>query len=133
MNTTQYLPIAGYRSNPAFSEIAVLPSSASLVVIGGQNSVSADRQIVGKGDALVQAQTIKERIEAALMTSGCTWADVVRLQVHMVATVDPRSVFQVFQPVLSLRAAPPLVGVYKVQELAHPDFLLEIGVEAVKP
>jgi len=67
--------------------------------------------------------------EFCLTENRCAWKDVIRLHIYLVSTVDPRSVFQVFQPVLALRASPPLIGVYKVQELAHPDFLLEIGTE----
>jgi enamine deaminase RidA (YjgF/YER057c/UK114 family) len=133
MHTVTYLPIEGFSGNPAFSEIAVIPPNASWVWIGGQNAVSANREIVGKGDALLQASTIKERIDRALKTAGCGWENVVRFHVFLVTGVDPRTAFSVFMPVLASRTHPPLVGVYQVAALAHPDFLMEISVEAVKP
>ncbi|MFA6504675.1 MAG: Rid family hydrolase [Treponemataceae bacterium] len=133
MPKVSYPPVAGLPRNPAFSEVAVIPSGASLVWIGGQNAVGENREIVGKGDATAQAARIKERIELALKTAGCSWADVVRLQVYLVAGVDPRASYSVFAPALASRETPPLVGVYQVVALAHPDFLLEVSVEAVKP
>lgn len=128
-----YLSIPGYAGNPAFSEVAVLPPGASWVWIGVQNAVTADRQIVGKGDPAAQAQAVKTRLDAALVAAGCTWSDVVRVTVHVVTGTDLRAMFAAFQPALAGRTSPPLVGVYQVAALAHPDFLLEVGLEAVRP
>jgi len=65
--------------------------------------------------------------------AGCSWDDVVRVQVYLKAGQDPRAAFGQFAPALVSRAVPPLVGVYMVSALAHPDFLLEVSCEAVKP
>lgn len=134
MSTTSVMfhAIDGFAASPAFSEVAVIPPTASLILIGGQNAVSESREMVGKGDAVLQAQTIKRRIDAALATVGCDWTHVVRVQVYLVTGVDPRAVFQVFMPALAARTSPPLVGVYQVTALANPDFLLEISVEAAR-
>ena len=127
-----FLPIAGFAGNPAFSEIAIIPWQTSMVWIGGQNSVSENREIVGKGDALLQAETIKRRLSAALATAGIGWAQVVRVHVYWVAGVNLQSVYQVFLPLFANLPSPPLVGGCQVSVLAHPDFLLEVGLEAVK-
>jgi len=132
MPQVKFLPITGFAGNPAFSEIAIIPPQSSLVWIGGQNSLSESREIVGKGDALLQAETIKRRLSTALATAGSGWDKVVRVQVYWVAGVNVQSVYQVFMPLFAGLASPPLVGACQVAGLAHPDFLLEVSLEAVK-
>lgn len=56
----------------------------------------------------------------------------VRSTVQVKAGVDPRLAFSVFAPVLAGRAAAPLVGGYHVTSLARPEFLLEVGLDAVR-
>lgn len=92
-----------------------------------------DRTIAGKGDAVEQARVILRRLDLALAGAGCGWDDVVRVHVHFVAGADPRALYGIFQPRLAHRKAPPLVVGVQVAGLAHPDFLLEVSLEAVRP
>ena len=133
MTSVVYSAIEGFTGNPAFSEVAVIPSGSALVWIGGQNAVLEDRTIAGKGDPVEQAQVIGRRLDLALAGAGCGWEDVVRVHVYFVAGADPRALYSVFQPRLAGRPAPPLVVGLQVAGLAHPDFLLEVSVEAVRP
>lgn len=133
MSPVVYSGIEGFAGNPAFSEVAVIPAGSALVWIGGQNAVLEDRSIAGKGDAVEQAQVIGRRLDLALAGAGCSWEDVVRVHVYFVAGADPRALYSVFQPRLAARKSPPLVVGLQVAGLAHPDFLLEVSVEAVQP
>lgn len=133
MSKVEYAGLEGFAGNPAFSEVAVVPAGSALVWIGGQNSVLEDRTIAGKGDPVEQARVIARRLDLALSGAGCTWDDVVRVHVYFVAGADPRSLYSVFQPRLAGRASPPLVVGLQVAGLAHPDFLLEVSLEAVRP
>ena len=132
MSSVAFHSIDGYASSPVFSEIAVIPPGSSLVWIGGQNAVSPTREIVGEGDIALQATTIMKRIEAALSTVGCSWRDVVRMQVLMVVGADLQAAYSAFMPAFVGLVKPPLVGFHQVAALANPKFLLEVGVEAVK-
>ena len=133
MPAVQYLGIEGCTGNSAFSEIAVIPAGTALVWIGGQNAVLEDRTIAGKGNANEQARVILRRLDLALAGAGCTWGDVVRVHVYFVVGADPGALYSVFQPRLAGRQSPPLVVGLQVAGLAHPDFLLEVSVEAVRP
>lgn len=131
--TVQYPQTEALFFNPAFSPVAVIPPGLTQVWVGGQNAVSPQGQIVGVGDLAAQAVQVKANLEAGLAAGGCTWSDVVRVQVVLKADQDPRAAFVVFGPSLRGRSAAPLVGVSLVAALAHPDFLLEVGLEAVRP
>ena len=133
MSKVEFAGLAGFVGNPAFSEVATIPAGSALVWIGGQNAVLEDRTIAGKGDAAEQARVILRRLDLALASAGCSWEDVVRVHVYFVAGADPRSLFSVFQPRLAARTSPPLVVGLQVAGLAHPDFLLEVSLEAMRP
>ena len=128
----EYLTPTGQHPNPAYSAVAVIPPGATLVMVGGQNAVNANGEIVGRDDLEAQAHQVRDNLEAALTAAGCTWADVVRVSVSIKAGSDLRAAFAAFQPVLSGRAAPPLVGVAQVAALARPEFLIEVGLEAAR-
>lgn len=133
MSNIAYSGIEGFAGNPAFSEVAVIPAGSALVWIGGQNAVLEDGTIAGKGDATEQARVVLRRLDLALAGAGCGWEDVVRVHVYFAPGADPRALYSVFQPRLAARAAPPLVVGVQVAALAHPDFLLEVSVEAARP
>lgn len=132
MTHVQYLAPAGLHRNAAFSHVAVIPPGAVLVWVGGQNAVNGDGRIVGAGDLGAQARQVKANVESALEAAGCGWGDVVRVQVLLRAGLDPREAYAPFAPAFAQRAAPPLVVVAQVLALAHPDFLLEVAVDAVR-
>lgn len=133
MPQVQYPAAKGLHRNPAFSHVAVIPPGATMVWVGGQNAVDDAGRIVGVGDLAAQARQVKANVEAALGAAGCGWADVVRVQVLLRAGQDPRQGYAPFVPALSQRVSPPLVVAAQVAALAHPDFLLEVAVEAVLP
>ena len=108
MTPVQYPEVAALHLNPAFSAVAIIPPGATLVWLGGQNAVDPKGAIVGKGD-------------------------VIRVQVFLRADQDLRTAYAAFAPVLAGRPRAPLVGVALVAGLAHPDFLIEVGLEAVQP
>jgi enamine deaminase RidA (YjgF/YER057c/UK114 family) len=101
-------------------------------MVGGQNAVNAEGEIVGQDDLEAQAQQVRDNLGAALAVAGCSWADVMRVSVIIKMGSDLRKAFAAFQPVLSGREAPPLVGVAQVVALARPEFLIEVGLEAAR-
>jgi enamine deaminase RidA (YjgF/YER057c/UK114 family) len=135
--TVEYPVVADLAKSPAYSAVAVIAAEPTeppprWVLIGGQNAVDAQGHIVGGDDLRAQALQVRANVEAALAAANCTWAEVVRITVHLKAGCDPRLAFGAFQSALSGRAAPPLVGVYQVVALARPEFLIEVSAEAVR-
>lgn len=119
-------------NSPAYSQVAVVPPGATWVIVGGQNAVDDKGAIVGAGDLTAQARQVRKNLEAALAAAGCDWKNVVRVIVYLKEGTDPRQAFAVFQPALAGRPAPPLVSGVLVSSLARPEFLLEVGLEAVR-
>jgi enamine deaminase RidA (YjgF/YER057c/UK114 family) len=133
MNRVSYPVVPEHHHNPAFSSVAVIPAGVTMVHVGGQNAVDRSGRIVGIGDLTTQARQVRANIEAAFATAGCTWRDVVRVTVHLKAGSDTRQAFAAFADAFIDRAAAPIVGVYQVVALAHPDFLIEVAAEAALP
>lgn len=126
------LPAPHEKRGRPYSPVAVVPAGAEWVLIGGQNAVDEQGQVVGGDDVGAQARQVLVNLQAALTAAGCGWNQVVRMTVHLKEGVDPRLAFGVFAPALATRTAPPLVGVSVVRALARPEFLLEVGLEAVR-
>ena len=119
-------------NSPAYSQVAIVPPGATWVIVGGQNAVDENGAIVGGDDLAAQALQVRKNLEAALAAAGCDWSSVVRVIVYLKEGTDARKAFGVFQPALAGRAAPPLVSGVHVPSLVRPEFLLEVGLEAVR-
>jgi enamine deaminase RidA (YjgF/YER057c/UK114 family) len=124
----------GLVRNPAFSNVAVVSGPVRTIYVGGQDAVTADGQIVGKGDLGAQSAQILANIETALAAAGAGLEHVVKWNVFVVEGQDLREGFAAFQRVWGDRESPPplITGVF-VKGLAHPDFLAEMDVIAVVP
>lgn len=129
--SVMYPTVPSLFRSPYYSAMAVVPAGASWVIIGGQNAVNTQGEIVGD-DLASQAAQVRKNLEAALAAADCNWSHVVRLTVHLKIGVDPREAFAAFGSALASRPSPPLVGVYHVPSLARPQFLLEVGLEAIR-
>jgi enamine deaminase RidA (YjgF/YER057c/UK114 family) len=99
----EYLNPEGLHRNPAFTNVAVVSGPVRTIYVGGQDAVTADGQIVGKGDLAGQTAQILSNVETALAAAGAPLEHVVK---------DAAAV---------------------VKGLAHPDFLAEIDAIAVVP
>ena len=124
----------GLVKNPAFSHVAVVSGQARTIYVGGQDAVSAEGEIVGKGDLAAQTGQILANIETALAAAGAGLEHIVKWNVFVVEGQDLRQGFAAFQRAWGDRKSPPplITGVF-VKALAHPDFLAEMDVIAVVP
>jgi len=123
----------GLVRNPAFSNVAVVSGPVRTVYVGGQDAVTADGQIVGRGDLAAQTRQILRNIETALAAAGAGPEHVIKLTILVVQGQDLREGFGAFQDTWGQRSDPPLVTGAFVAALAHPDFLAEIDAIAVVP
>lgn len=123
----------GLVKNPAFSNVAVVSGQVRTIYIGGQDSVTADGEIVGKGDLATQTTQILANVRTALAAAGAGPEHVVKWNLFIVEGQDVRQGYEAFQRVWGDRTAPPLITAAFVSGLAHPDFLVEIDAIAVVP
>ncbi|MGC3945798.1 MAG: RidA family protein [Chryseolinea sp.] len=118
--------------NPAFSQIAITKGEGTTIYIGGQNAITKDLQIVGKGDIAAQTEYILNNIEVALKASKAALDDLFKLTIYIVQGQDVLKGFQGAQAFLKKLKSPPVITGVVVAGLANPDYLVEIEATAFK-
>jgi enamine deaminase RidA (YjgF/YER057c/UK114 family) len=127
----QHLQPEGMHHNPAFTQAILLPAGARTLIIGGQNAVDADGQIVGKGDLGAQTAKALDNLQRCLAAAGARLDQLVQVKLYLKGDVDLRPGFGAWMAVWGNRPNPPTVTGIRVHGLAHPDYLIEIEALAV--
>jgi enamine deaminase RidA (YjgF/YER057c/UK114 family) len=68
--SVRYVDPEGLNKNPAFTNVVVVEGPARTVYVGGQDSVDASGDIVGKGDVAAQTEQVLANVRAALAAGG---------------------------------------------------------------
>jgi enamine deaminase RidA (YjgF/YER057c/UK114 family) len=118
--------------HPAYSQVAVVSASASLVFVGGQNGVDTDGKVVAKDLAGQTVQTMKN-VVAALSAAGASMRDVFKLTIYLVQGQSFQEGFAAARPFLVTGAEAPTVSGMMVAGLANPEFLIEVEAVAAIP
>ncbi|HLZ04357.1 MAG TPA: RidA family protein [Bradyrhizobium sp.] len=113
-----------------YSHIAKV-TGGSLVYIAGQVSADVSGQLVGEGNFEAQAEQVFKNLKAAVEAAGGTMADLIKMNVYLVAEVDASEVpkFRSVRDRYVNVEKPPASTLVVVTRLARPGWLLE--VEAV--
>ncbi|TPJ82336.1 RidA family protein [Mesorhizobium sp. B2-6-2] len=128
--TIERLNPQGMHSNPAYSQGVSLPASARIVLVGGQNGVDAEGNIVGKGDLAAQTTQALANLAKVLEAGGATLENLVSLSVYIVGDQDIAPGFGAWMAFWANRAPPPIIKALRVVGLGNPDFLIEIEGQA---
>src|SRR6267142_2418489 len=128
----QHINPDGLMKNPAFSQVIMTQGSGKTIYVSGQNSVNANRKMIGKGDLQAQTDQVMQNIQEALAACGATFENVVKLSIHIVQGQNPVYAFQTSQKFMGT-GLPPTISVLIVAGLANPDFLIEIDAIAFVP
>lgn len=121
-----FLNPAGLLKNPAFSQIALTKGSGNTIYIGGQNAITKDLEIIGKGDIKLQTEYILKNIEIALKACNATLNDLFKLTIFIVQGQDVRKGFEGAQNFLKKLSNPPVITGVIVAGLVNPEYLVEI-------
>jgi enamine deaminase RidA (YjgF/YER057c/UK114 family) len=132
-NKIQYINPDGLSRNPAFSHVVTTQGNGKTIYIGGQNSVNAKGEIVGKGDIAMQTEQVMKNLQTALSACAATFDNLVKLSIYIVQGQDIRSGFQASQKFFANLKNPPSISVLIVAGLANPDFLVELDATAFIP
>jgi enamine deaminase RidA (YjgF/YER057c/UK114 family) len=119
-------PDSLFRS-PAFSQGTVIPAGSSVVIVGGQDGVGADGQLVGEGIAAQTEQALRNLL-AVLEEAGAGPADVAKLTIYLVEGVDVNEAFGASRSVWGDQ--PTAVSVVFVRGLGVPRALVEVDAIA---
>jgi enamine deaminase RidA (YjgF/YER057c/UK114 family) len=129
----QHLNPEGLHQNHAFTNVVTIAANARTIYVGGQNALTADGEIVGKGDLTAQTEQIFHNLETALAAAGSRLQDVVKWNIYVVHGQPINSAFEVFQRVWGRKGNPPAITVAQVAALANPEALVELDAIAVLP
>lgn len=129
--TIEHINPDGMLKSPAFSQGVILPAGARTLIIGGQNGVDADGQLVGKTLGEQTAKALDNLVQV-LETAGGTLENLVRLGIYVKGDVDIRPGFEAWMRRWGRRPDPPAIVVLRVAGLGmSPDALVEIEATAV--
>lgn len=129
--TLNYINPETLVKNPAFTQAVEIRGAARTIYIGGQNSVDALGDVVGRSDLRAQARQIFKNLEAILSTAGAKLDNIIKWNIYVVAGNDPMPAFAVFQEIWGNRPNPPLITMVFVSGLAHPEYLIELDAVAI--
>lgn len=118
--------------NPAFSQAVITKGNGSTIYIGGQNAITKDLEITGKGDIKVQTAHALKNVETALKAAGASVDELIKLTIYIVQGQDLRKGFEGAQSFLKKLNNPPVISGVVVAGLANPDYLVEIEAVAFK-
>jgi enamine deaminase RidA (YjgF/YER057c/UK114 family) len=124
----------GLVKSPAFSHVAVVSGAVRTIYVGGQDAITADGGIVGKGDLGAQTTQILANIQTALAAAGAGLEHVIKWNVFVVEGHPVGPALEAFKQAWGDRSAPPpLITAVFVARLGHPDWLAEMDAIAVVP
>ena len=114
-------PPAGY------SHVAKV-NKGTLIYLAGQVSSDASGKLVGEGNFEAQVEQVFVNLKLGLEAAGATMADIVKMNIYLVAEVEPSEVlkFRTIRDRYVNVAKPPASTLVVVTRLARPGWLIEI-------
>lgn len=129
----QHINPDGLSKNPAFTNVITVTGPGRTIYVGGQDSVDASGQIVGKGDIKLQTEQVLKNLQMALKAAGAELEHIIKWNLYVVQGQSIQLGFEAFQQVWGRRPNPPAITMAFVAGLANPDFLVEMDAIAVVP
>jgi enamine deaminase RidA (YjgF/YER057c/UK114 family) len=119
------IPPAGY------SHIAKV-NRGTIVYLAGQVASDASGKLVGEGNFEAQAEQVFRNLKIAVEAAGGTMADIVKLNIYLVAQVDQAEVpkLRAIRNRYVNTEQPPASTLVVVSRLAQPGWLIEIEAVA---
>ena len=131
--SVSYVDPDGLHKNPAFTNVVVVEGPTRTVYVGGQDSVDASGNIVGKGDFAAQTEQVLANVRAALAAGGAGPEHVIKWNLLVVEGESLQEGFSAFQRTWVATPNLPAITMAYVAGLANPEFLVEMDAIAVVP
>jgi enamine deaminase RidA (YjgF/YER057c/UK114 family) len=127
----QFLSPATLPPPVGYSHIAKV-NKGTLIYLAGQVSSDASGALIGEGNFEAQAEQVFRNLKLAVEAAGATMADIVKMNVYIVAEVDQAEVprLRAIRDRHVNTASPPASTLVFVGRLARPGWLIEIEAVA---
>ncbi|MCK8679524.1 MULTISPECIES: RidA family protein [Streptomyces] len=120
----------GIAPAPGYSH--VVWGSGRFIAISGQCALDERGEVVGEGDAAVQARRVFENLRRCLAAAGAGFDDVLKLTYFVTDVAHLPAVRAARDEVIDTRR-PPASSAVQVSALFRPELLVEIEAYAVLP
>lgn len=129
--STEFLSPATLPPPAGYSHVAKV-NNGMLIYLAGQVSSDATGALVGEGNFEAQAERVFANVKIALEAAGATMADIVKLNIYLVAEVDPAAIpkLRAIRDRYVNIEKPPVSTLVVVSRLARPGWLIEIEAVA---
>jgi enamine deaminase RidA (YjgF/YER057c/UK114 family) len=110
-----------------YSHIAKV-NKGTMIYLAGQVSSDASGRLVGEGNFEAQVEQVFANVRIAVETAGGTMADIVKMNIYLVAEVAQDDVpkMRAIRDRYVNKERPPASTLVVVSRLARPGWLLEI-------
>jgi enamine deaminase RidA (YjgF/YER057c/UK114 family) len=131
-STKEFLNPKTLMQPAGYSHIAKA-SGGTTIYLAGQLATDASGKLIGEGNFEAQAEQVFKNLKSAIEAAGGAMADIVKMNVYLVAEVDPGEVpkFRAIRDRYVNAAHPPASTLIVVSRLARPGWLIEIEAIAV--
>ena len=129
----EHLNPAGLNRNPAFTNVVVVSGPVRTIYVGGQDAITGEGEIVGRGDLAAQTEQVLVNLQTALAAAGAGPEHVIKWNLLVVEGQSIQEGYAAFQRAWGNRPNPPLITAAFVSALANPDFLVEMDAIAIVP
>jgi reactive intermediate/imine deaminase len=106
-------------------------SRGRTIYIAGQVAFDQAGSVVGKGDFAAQATQVFENLKAALAAVGATFDNVAKVNTYVTDMSQLQALRDIRARYYGKNA--PASTLVQIQQLAHPDLMIEIEAIAVLP
>ena len=93
----EFINPAGLNRNPAFTNVVVVTGPVRTIYVGGQDAVTADGEIVGKGDIAAQTEQVLANLQTALAAAGAGPEHVIKWNLLVVEGQSIEQGYAAFQ------------------------------------
>ena len=129
--STEFFSPATLPPTVGYSHVAKV-NKGTLIYLAGQISSDASGKLVGEGNFEAQVEQVFRNLKIGVEAAGATMADIVKLNVYLVAEVDQADVpkLRAIRERYVNTASPPASTLVFVTRLARPGWLIEIEAVA---
>jgi enamine deaminase RidA (YjgF/YER057c/UK114 family) len=129
--STEFMSPATLPPPVGYSHVAKV-NKGTLVYIAGQVSSDASGKLVGEGNFEAQVEQVFKNVKLALEAAGATMSDIVKMNIYIVAEVDPAEIpkMRAIRDRYVNVQKPPASTLAVISRLARPGWLIEIEAVA---